>query len=124
MRITKQRKAIIELLQEHNNQALNTEMIHSMIGNNEMNLSTVYRTMDKLSAMGIVQKIVINTVVYYCLSNSEHKHFMLCTNCRKLIPIHCFLKKMIPTLETENDFSVTSHDLTIFGLCHTCKNII
>lgn len=122
--MTRQRKAIIELFEENKNQALNAEMIHRSIGNSLMNLSTVYRTMDKLSEIGLVQRITINTVVYYCLSNSEHRHFMLCTNCKKLVPIHCFLKKFLPTLEVENDFSITSHDITILGLCSTCKNIV
>ncbi|WP_430611696.1 Fur family transcriptional regulator [Enterococcus sp. DIV0876] len=123
MRMTKQRKAIIDLFGQNDNQALNADMIHNMLGNEEMNLSTVYRNMDKLTELGLVQRIIINTVAYYCLANSTHRHFMLCTNCKKLIPIHCFLKKMLPALEEENDFSITSHDMTILGLCHTCKNI-
>jgi Fur family ferric uptake transcriptional regulator len=118
--MTKQRKAIIDLFKENSGKALSAEMMYHLVGDDKMNLSTVYRTMDKLLEAKLINKTVVNTVAYFYLAESEHNHFMICTNCQKMIPIGCIIKKFLPDLATQNHFKITGHDITIFGLCEEC----
>lgn len=121
MRMTKQRKAIVETLKQNSNKALSAEMIYQKVESENLNLSTVYRTMDKLTEAELIHKTVVGTVAYFYLAENEHKHFMICTNCQKMIPIGCLIQKFLPDLAEKNHFKVTGHDITIFGLCEECS---
>lgn len=123
MRMTKQRKAIIELFEEYKEQAMSAEMIHSLITEKkkeEMNLSTVYRNLAMLQNTHMIHQSMIDSIAYYYLTTKDHKHFMLCTSCKKLFPINCFIKKFLPALAKEHDFMITDHDISIVGLCNQC----
>lgn len=120
MRMTKQRKEIINIMEKNTNKALSAEMIYQKIEDHSLNLSTVYRTMDKLLEMEMINKTMVNTVAYFYLAKNEHKHFMICTNCQKMIPIGCLIKNFLPELAEKNHFQITDHDISIFGLCEDC----
>ncbi len=120
MRMTKQRKAIIDLFETNAAKALSAEMIYQLVGDDKMNLSTVYRTMDKLLEAQLVNKTVVDTVAYFYLAKPEHNHFMICTSCQKMIPIGCVIKKFLPELAEQNHFRITGHEITIFGMCEEC----
>lgn len=120
MRMTKQRTAIIDLFEKRPDNALSAEMIYQIVGDDTMNLSTVYRNMDKLLEEKMINKTMVESTAYFYLANSGHNHFMICTNYQKMIPIGCLIKKFLPELASENHFKITGHDLTIFGLCEEC----
>lgn len=120
LRMTKQRKEIIDVIKNNNDKALSAEMIYQKIDDDNLNLSTVYRTMDKLLEAEMINKTVVDAVAYFYQAKNEHKHFMICTHCQKMIPIGCLIKNFLPGLEKENQFKITDHDIVIFGLCKDC----
>jgi Fur family ferric uptake transcriptional regulator len=83
--MTKQRKAIIDLFKENSGKALSAEMMYHLVGDDKMNLSTVYRTMDKLLEAKLINKTVVNTVAYFFLAESENNKFMIFGLCEECI---------------------------------------
>lgn len=120
MRMTKQRKAIIDVFEGNPEKALSAEMIYQNVQTDGLNLSTVYRTVDKLIATNLIKKTMFESTAYYYLLKDEHKHFMICIKCQQMIPIGCMLQRFLPEISKENKFQITGHDLTIYGNCEDC----
>jgi Fur family transcriptional regulator, ferric uptake regulator len=121
MRMTKQRKMILAIF-NHNHQPKSAEMIYDKLPAHELNLSTVYRTLDLFFSHGVISKSVIGNKAYYYLNKDEHSHYMICIQCKKMIEIDCHLHDLDQALSEQHHFKVTHHDLTIYGLCENCQN--
>ncbi len=92
------------------------------------NKSTLYRIIEKLKASTIIVEALVKNGVYYYEyqkdNETPHHHFS-CTTCDK---IYC-LKQ--PTSKSNSlnfnnilpshNFSISHHNLTIFGACETCN---
>jgi Fur family transcriptional regulator, ferric uptake regulator len=100
------------------------EMIYSILEQDKINLSTVYRTLDFFFSQGLISKSVIGNTAYYYLNRDEHSHYMICVNCKKMIEIDCHLHDIDKELSDTHHFKVTHHDLTIYGLCENCQNSV
>lgn len=121
MRMTKHRKVIYDILQSHSDDLLDVESILDMVKEDAIDQSTVYRALEVFHAEGIVSKSVLDNKAYYYLNSSEHHHFMICTKCHKKFTIPCHLDLSFIS-KYAKDFTPTQHDLTIYGLCKTCKS--
>lgn len=85
-------------------------------------LSTVYRVLDSFEQIGLVVKMsVMNSdMALYELNHHQHKHYAVCVDCHKVIPMsNCPVEQFVPKLK-ENGFQVTGHNLEIFGHCQEC----
>src|SRR5690554_4535761 len=120
MRITKQRKLILEIFRS-NRQPFSAEMIYEKLPDGAMNLSTIYRTIEKLSDLSIISKSVIDNVSYYYLTEGEHHHYLICLNCKQMFETNCHLDQMINAIDDNDGFVITQHDLTFYGYCINCK---
>ncbi|OQB14519.1 MAG: Zinc-specific metallo-regulatory protein [Firmicutes bacterium ADurb.Bin193] len=82
-------------------------------------LSTVYRVLDLFVQKGIAQRNVLagGDVATYEINKNEHRHYVVCTACRKVFALEkCPLPK---TVHLEN-FCITGHRLEIYGYCEGC----
>jgi len=111
MRMTSQRKAILAYL-ETTRQPKSAEMIHHALSKHKMNLSTVYRTLDTFFDNGLISKSTLDNTTYYYLNQKDHHHYMICLKCHRMLEIDC---------QTQHDFFITHHDLTIYGYCSSCR---
>ena len=100
LKITKQRKILLEYLKKKNTPE-SAEMIFLSLPNGAMNLSTVYRNLDKFCEHHLVEKYQLGNIFYYKLVGPEHKHYLVCDKCGDLIEIDCHLSSYIET-ETKN----------------------
>lgn len=90
-----------------------------------INLSTVYRTLETLKEKGLLIKYsgLNDNHALYEYNRLEHKHFLICKGCNKILSIvHCPLKEYEKTLEKETDFIITGHKLDMYGYCTECRN--
>lgn len=125
MKNTRHRTSILHLL-EHSKEPLTAEDIFIFLKNksNSICLSTVYRTLEKLTAINLLMKsnITNDGKARYALNDHDHKHYIVCTKCNKLISIDdCPMEEFTKVLKKQMDFDVTGHKLEIYGYCHDCK---
>lgn len=118
MRLTKQRRAIINVLKE-SKVPLNAETIFNNL-DLQLDLSTVYRTLDRLFEENLVTKNYFNNIAHYMFNDgSKHKHFIYCIECRKVSPIDCHFEEWIDSQKLK-DVTVLDHDITLYGYCKKC----
>lgn len=122
---TKQRSAIIELLKS-NNTPLSAEDIFLALKENGVitSLSTVYRSLDALSAKDIVTKSTYleQDKAKYSLNFNEHRHHLICLGCMRMVEMgKCPLNDIEASLANNSSFKVTGHKLEIYGYCADCQ---
>ena len=127
LRKTRARKTIIAILSEDKDRAFSAEELHSACGTDlQIDLSTVYRTMNTLTESGLVTKSMRDDgKAYFQLAEpqgSEHHHRIICSRCKasadiSLCPLHNFEQHVL----SETGFLITSHSLELTGLCPDCK---
>ncbi|HAX03548.1 MAG: hypothetical protein A2Y45_10145 [Tenericutes bacterium GWC2_34_14] len=120
MRMTNQRKMILDLLKK-SRMPKSAEMILSDLPDHTMNLSTVYRTLDAFFIEGLVSKSSMKNTAYYYMQNQGHHHYMICINCQKMYEIDCHLDDIAEHVADHHHFKITHHDMTVYGYCEACQ---
>lgn len=121
---TRQRESVLSIL-ENSEKPLSATNICSEIekSGETVWMSTVYRTLELFVKHDMVIKtnIMNNGMALYELNRFQHRHYAICINCHKIIPMdNCPMNNFIPDLEDEN-FQVIGHNLEILGYCKDCK---
>lgn len=89
-----------------------------------VNLSTVYRALDSLVAVGVVNRMNFSgdSRVFYELSNAGHRHFLHCLVCGELVSVDgCPLGDYQSDLASETNYRVVGHHLDLYGYCPKCQ---
>ncbi len=120
MRMTHQRQMILDVLNK-DHQPKSADMILHLIHDPKLNLSTVYRTLDAFFNAGILSKSTIDNMNYYYVTDHEHHHYMICTNCKKMFSIDCHLDELAKDVAEKHHFKITHHDMTVYGICKECQ---
>ncbi|MDY0339047.1 MAG: Fur family transcriptional regulator [Acholeplasmataceae bacterium] len=120
MRMTYQRQIILDILKK-DQKPKSAEMIMQLVSDPKLNLSTVYRTLDAFFYEGILSKSTIDHVNYYYVTNHDHHHYIICTSCKKMVPIECHLDAFTQEIALKHQFKITHHDMTVYGICRECQ---
>ena len=85
-------------------------------------LSTVYRTLSTLTQKGLLLRSASQDgSLYYQLRDSRHRHYLICTQCGSTVPIRgCPLEALERAMGAETGFSITGHNLELYGICPDC----
>ena len=86
-----------------------------------ISLGTVYRNLQKLVAEGKLQVLTLGRTQHFDPLVDQHQHF-ICQNCQRVYDI--FLdsdEKILPSSLPRKGFTVTSHQLAIYGNCKFCS---
>jgi len=120
---TRQRESVISVLLNAEKPLSAMDICSKIEKNGDIAcLSTVYRILELFIKKGIVVKtnIMNSEMAVYELSNSKHKHYAVCINCHKMIPMdNCPMEKFVPELE-DDEFHIVGHNLEIYGFCKDC----
>jgi Fur family ferric uptake transcriptional regulator len=98
----------------------------------DIGLTTVYRTLDLLVRMGLINKLTFgdgpSRYEFKSEKKNEHHHHFLCTKCGKIIDYSDFIdeelelvKKTEETLSKKYNFKVLDHNIEFCGLCDKCQ---
>ncbi len=122
---TRHRKAVLEVL-EKNDPPLTAEELFLKLKEKDISisLSTVYRVLETLVDKGLATRsnLADDSRAVYEVSHDEHRHHLLCTKCRKVLPVDgCPLEDYEKLLEDRFGFTVMGHKLEVFGYCEECK---
>ena len=83
---------------------------------------TVFRTLELLSAMGLVQPIYQGTgAAHYVLMHTGSHHHFVCRRCHRVFDFDdCIEGELAQMLAERFGFRVQSHLLEVHGLCREC----
>ena len=114
---------IFDVIKNSPNSLTAEEIYNNVSQNININLSTVYRTLNNLVDKDLVTKIVRqDKISYYELADNEHKHYLICDKCNQAFPTDmCNIEKIERKIKRETGFNITSHTLEFHGICPECS---
>lgn len=122
LKATKPRLAILGILEE-SERGMDAEEIHRLASGEEpLNLSTVYRTLDALVERNIIEKYDLGESKYnFLFRKDRHHHFITCQQCHKTVEMDCPIAKLEELISKETGFAIVDHHLELKGFCHDCQ---
>lgn len=123
-RITSSRRAVVQALVKTDQSLTAADLYQrSRAKHKRLGLVSVYRTLDKLEELGLVQRVHRPDGCHAYISALQgHQHLLLCESCGR---VEVFkgddLKDFTHRLEGESGFEIHEHWLQFFGLCQECK---
>lgn len=127
---TASRTKILEYLKQNCDRTVNVNDISNYLRENqsEVNITTIYRYVDKLAKEGTVMKYVAekgNQAVYQYVETGHHceEHLHLkCVNCGCIIHLECaFMKEIAEHIKKDHGFELQCKNSIIYGLCKECR---
>jgi Fur family transcriptional regulator, ferric uptake regulator len=129
-KLTPQREATVRVLLENEEDHLSAEDVFMLVKEKspEIGLATVYRTLELLSEMHVVEKMNFGDgVARYDLradSNKHHHHHLICVQCGSMSEImEDWLLPLEERLDREYGFTVLDHRMDFQGICAKCNNV-
>lgn len=116
---TKQRELILEII-NNSHTPLTATQIHQQLQAYNINLTTVYRNLEKFVKDELIVKTHIDKSDYY-FKSTTHKHLIVCNECHKMESVPCHIDETIHKELDKLDFEVDSHDLIFYGTCKHCR---
>jgi Fur family ferric uptake transcriptional regulator len=123
-RLTRARRAILSALIESGDHITADELVELVHREAPgVGRMTVYRTLDLLQRLGLVQPLPQNTLAaQYVLMDEGHHHHLICSRCTRVFEFdHCLAGEMAEALSDHFDFQIHSHLLEFYGLCRYCR---
>ena len=130
-KLTPQREATVRVLLEREEDHLSAEDIYLLVNEKapEIGLATVYRTLELLSELKIVDKVNFGDgVSRYDLRKEGAKHFhhhLVCIECGSVEEIEeDLLEDVEKIIQKDWGFQVKDHRLTFHGICRQCQHVL
>lgn len=127
-KLTPQRAVTVATLLENQTKLLTAEEIFMAvkIKNPAIGLATVYRTLDLLDELSIVNKKQFHDGLtrydVFISSNKIQPYYLVCSNCGKMQEIKGDMFSDISSyVQTKYQFIVKVHDVTFHGICDICQ---
>ncbi|MBU8907862.1 ferric iron uptake transcriptional regulator [Desertibacillus haloalkaliphilus] len=128
-KLTPQREATVRVLLEHEEDHLSAEDVYLLVKEKapEIGLATVYRTLELLSELKVVDKINFGDgVSRYDLRQEGADHFhhhLVCIECGSVDEIQeDLLGDVEKIVERDWNFKIKDHRLTFHGICYRCTD--
>ncbi|MFW5971909.1 MAG: Fur family transcriptional regulator [Bacillota bacterium] len=128
IRMTRQRKAIVNLLID-NKRPMTASDIYTILSRDDKNLrlSTIYRNLNMFVKKKVVRKIDLNIDKkenYFEFIQGEHHHHLVCVKCNEIIPFDCPLQEYEKEISERTNYHILDHKIKMYGICPQCKKII
>ena len=127
-KLTPQREATVRVLLENEEEHLSVEDVYRLVKEKypEIGLATVYRTLELLTELKIVDKVNFGDgVARYDLRKEGENHFhhhLVCIECGSVEEIQEDLLDDVEEIVEERwHFIVKDHRLTFHGICRECQ---
>lgn len=127
-KLTPQREATVRVLLENEEDHLSAEDVFMLVKDksSDIGLATVYRTLELLSELQVVEKMNFGDgVARYDLrhdNTKHHHHHLICVQCGSVDEImDDWLLPLEERLAEEYQFKVLDHRLDFQGICWRCN---
>ena len=125
MRMTRQRKVILEEIRKVNSHP-SADEIYEMVRRRlpRISLGTIYRNLDVLSELGEIQKLELSGSLKRFDWNPKKHYHIRCVRCNRVddAPI-APLNQLENELYKATVFEIIGHNLEFTGLCPECSKI-
>ncbi len=123
-RLTDSRRAVVKIIAGSSIVLTPLDVFEkARAGHPGIGLVTIYRTLDKLEELGLIQRVhQPSGCQAFAAALSGHQHLLICQHCGKV----CYfsgdhLDGLVGNVEGESGFRVNEHWLQLFGLCSDCR---
>lgn len=124
-RLTDARRAVVETVAQ-SPRALTPADVYELARDEypALGLVTVYRTLEKLEELHLVQRVHQEQGCNAYLAHAEgHQHLLICQKCKKAVYFQGDdLDTFFTSVGKEHGFTVQEHWLQLFGICEECRN--
>ena len=130
LKVTTQRLAVLTVLSQKPDSHLTAEEIYDLVrvSNPEIGLATVYRTIQVLLELKLVDRIYLDDgYVRYELGHvyededSHHHHHLICIKCGRVMSFQGdLLEDFEKRIEDKTGFQIQDHDVKLYGYCTDC----
>ena len=128
LKVTSQRLLVLQIMAEHPGEHLTTEQIFDLVRktNPEIGLATIYRTVQVLVDLHLIDKISFDDDVarYELLSSNakHHHHHAICLGCGEVFSFEDdLLENLEAAVEDRLGFAVVDHEVKLYGYCRDCR---
>jgi len=122
-RLTSQRSVIMDIIQRSDKHLDANEIFHRAATKiPRLSLATVYRTLNKLKELGIIEELSFhNDHHHYEAKSDREHHHLVCLDCGKITEFQYPLSKHISGKVAEaKGFKIIDTEVRISGYCSKC----
>jgi Fur family ferric uptake transcriptional regulator len=122
-RLTGSRRAVVEIVDASARALTPLEVFDSArTSHPELGLVTVYRTLDKLEELHLIQRVhQPSGCQAFIAANQGHQHMILCQACGQVTFFEGDdLDNLITSISNRTGYTIQEHWLQLFGLCAKC----
>jgi Fur family ferric uptake transcriptional regulator len=122
-RATQQRRLVLEAVRDLDHATPDTIRDRVQQTSAELNLSTVYRTLDLLERIGLVTHTHLGagSPSYHLAEEADHLH-VVCRSCGAVADTPLDLADgLVERLRDDAGFEADARHLTVFGRCRACR---
>ena len=85
--------------------------------------ATVYRTLELLTALGVLRPLYLSDGGLYFTRADEGHHHLVCCDCGVVIEFEeCVAEELAQRLAEQLGFRIQGHLLEFYGLCENCHD--
>ena len=129
-KMTPQRQTVLQVFLDHPGEHLSAEDVHGILrqGKSEIGLATVYRSLELLSELELLQKMEfgdgcsryeVNTTD----PSEHHHHHLICTTCGAVTEFEDdLLDDLEADIQKKMGFHVLNHQVKFYGTCKECQS--
>jgi len=130
LKVTQQRMLVLEVLDDHRDTHMAVENIYDLVREAypEVGLATVYRTIQLLLEMQLVDRIhlddgCVRYEIGHVFDGEKHSHHhLLCKECGKVLAFEDdLLDELEEHIEKKMGFHILDHELKFYGQCKECS---
>ena len=121
IRLTKQRQAILSLLNEYGHLSFLELKEHLIKEDKDISLATLYRNISSLLDNKLIRKVDLASLkdtYYELVDKKEHDHF-ICIKCNRLIDVDKKDDSSLSYLDSKNNLILTKN-INYYGICKSC----
>lgn len=123
---TRQRELILETFLKIGGHVSAEELYNKVVRRDpSIGLATVYRTLGLLCECGIAQQQEFGEgrTRFEIVHEYQHHDHLICTKCGRIIEFeNCNIERLQEKVAKDNQFTIYTHKLEIYGLCSECKS--
>ena len=127
-KLTQQRKAVLDVMQENKGKHLAAEEVLFLARNKAPNIgiATVYRTLERLAALAVLYKTTFDEGKYryeLCDDTEHQHHHIICLRCGSIFEVDESLLDSLEKQLEKDGFEIVDHQLKIYAYCKDCKKL-
>lgn len=130
---TTSRKNMLNFLEQNRDRTVTASDMDQYLKEHhcEVNMTTIYRYLDKLTKEGTVMKYVAEKGSQAAYQYVEHGHHcdahlhLKCTECGRIIHLECgFMDEISEHIYNDHGFELQCKNSILYGICRECRQKI